>query len=85
MAGIELGQLVTIIRECAGDSDDYDLDGDIIDIPFDQLGYDSLALMEVMSRLKQDHGIVVSEEVVIEMKTPRGALDAINAAAGAKS
>ena len=82
MAGIELTQLVTLIRECAGDSDEYDLDGDIIDVPFDQLGYDSIALMEVMSRLKQDHGIVVSEEAVRGIKTPRGALEAINTSAG---
>ncbi|WP_158884906.1 acyl carrier protein [Amycolatopsis anabasis] len=79
MAEIDLARLVAALRECAGDSDEYDLDGEILDIPFDELGYDSLALMELAAKLKQEDGVALSEEEVIEMTTPRLALRIINA------
>lgn len=71
-----LAEFVDVIRACAGDSDEYDLDGDILDVSFEDLGYDSLALIEVSARLKQDHGIEVDE--FPELASPRVALELIN-------
>jgi act minimal PKS acyl carrier protein len=71
-----LAEFVDVIRACAGEPDEYDLNGDILDVSFDDLGYDSLALIEVSARLKQDHGIVVDE--IPELASPRIALELIN-------
>ncbi|WP_201300529.1 acyl carrier protein [Streptomyces sp. HF10] len=72
---ISLPRLVQIIRECAGDSDEQDLDGDILDVTFQDLGYDSLALLEISAKIEQDFGVSVPEG---EIKTPRNTLQLIN-------
>ncbi|KDN22653.1 acyl carrier protein [Amycolatopsis rifamycinica] len=73
-----LAEFVDVIRACAGDPDEYDLNGDILDVPFEELGYDSLALIEVSARLKQDHGVDV--DGFAELASPRAALELINGA-----
>lgn len=75
MSGITLSQLVSLIRDCAGESDVADLDGDIADMGFDELGYDSLALLELSARIKQSLGIEVPEG---DMRTPGGTVRLIN-------
>ncbi|ORT57121.1 acyl carrier protein [Streptomyces sp. CB03238] len=75
MPEITLAYLVSIIKECAGDSDAADLDGDILDVTFQDLGYDSLALLEVSARLQQNVGVSIPEDA---METPRGTLRLIN-------
>ncbi|KNB53420.1 acyl carrier protein [Streptomyces caatingaensis] len=77
MSEITLDRLVTVIRECAGDSDEFDLDGDILDVTFEELGYDSLALLEISARLQEEFGATVSET---EMETPRITLRLLNEA-----
>ncbi|MFE2108313.1 acyl carrier protein [Kitasatospora sp. NPDC059463] len=74
-----LAQLVDIIRDCAGDSDEFDLNGDIAEIAFDELGYDSLALLEISSRLQQVHGVELPEEGV---RTPGDVLRLVNGTFG---
>jgi minimal PKS acyl carrier protein len=76
MPEITLPRLVQLIRECAGDSDEMDLDGDIIDVSFQDLGYDSLALLEISAKIEQDLGVSIPED---EIKTPRETLQLINA------
>ncbi|MFG2120874.1 acyl carrier protein [Streptomyces sp. NPDC048710] len=73
---ISLPRLVQIIRECAGDSDERDLDGDILDVTFQDLGYDSLALLEISAKIEQDFGVSIPED---EIRTPRNTLLLINA------
>ncbi|MEU6770056.1 acyl carrier protein [Streptomyces sp. NPDC046759] len=73
---INLSELVRIIRECAGDSDERDLDGDILDVTFQDLGYDSLALLEISAKIEQDYGVAIPED---EIRTPRNTLQLINA------
>lgn len=76
MPEITLSQLVSLIRECAGESDVADLDGDIADMAFEELGYDSLALLELSARIKQTLGVEVPESA---MTTPGGTLRLVNA------
>lgn len=46
--------------------------------PFDELGYDSLALLETHSRIKRDYGVVISEEDFGRINTPQGLVDFVN-------
>ncbi len=73
-----MAEFIEVIRACAGDPDDYDLDGDILDLPFGDLGYDSIALLEVSARLKHVHGIELGENDFTGLISPRAALDLIN-------
>nr|CAP12602.1 acyl carrier protein [Streptomyces olivaceus] len=75
---LTLDALVAVIRRCAGDSDVTSLDGDILDTPYQDLGYDSLALLEIFASLERDYAVPISDEEVFETRTPRQTLDLIN-------
>ncbi|MBD0745902.1 acyl carrier protein [Streptomyces sp. CBMA152] len=75
-----IADLTRILRECAGEDEGVDLDGDILDIPFAELGYDSLALLEASSRLEREVGVKLSDDAVSEAETPRLLLAAVNEA-----
>lgn len=77
---LELTDLTALLRECAGEDEGVDLDGDILDVPFVDLGYDSLALLQTTGRIERDFDLVLDEEAVDEADTPRAYLDLVNRA-----
>ncbi|MFD7554693.1 acyl carrier protein [Streptomyces sp. NPDC059533] len=79
----ELADLVRLLRECAGEAEGADLDGDILDTSFGDLGYDSLAMLETTGRVERDHAVVLDEEELDEAYTPRRYLDMVNRALAA--
>ncbi|HEX2312900.1 MAG TPA: acyl carrier protein [Thermomonospora sp.] len=74
---ITLDDLRRVLREGAGLEEEVDLDGDILDTEFGDLGYDSIALLETASRLGQEYRIDV--DAAVEARTPRELLDLVNA------
>jgi minimal PKS acyl carrier protein len=75
---MSIDDLRGILITCAGGDDTEALHGDISDISFEDLGYDSLALFETATRLKLDHGVVIPDEQIIKVRTPKELLDLIN-------
>ncbi|CAL9656080.1 acyl carrier protein [Streptomyces sp. enrichment culture] len=71
-----MGDLRRILREGAGE--DVDLDGDIDDVTFVDLGYDSLALLETGVRIGREYGIELEDTVFVDAETPRQLVDALN-------
>ncbi|TDC74462.1 acyl carrier protein [Streptomyces hainanensis] len=86
-ARMTLDDLRRVLLEAAGADEGMDLGGDITDTPFDDLGYDSLALMEAGSRLQREFGVSLSDESLAEATTPRALIDLVNdrLAAGASA
>lgn len=84
-APITLDTLITILREAAGADESVDFTGDVMDAGFEELGYDSLALLETTARLQQDYGVVLEDDAALAAKTPRELLDLVNAAAAERS
>ncbi|WP_329109591.1 acyl carrier protein [[Kitasatospora] papulosa] len=80
MKGFTLADLKRVMRECAGEDENVDLDGDILDAPFENLGYDSLALLETATRIERELGVRMPEEVLSGAMTPRLLLDAVASA-----
>ncbi|GGU77006.1 actinorhodin polyketide synthase acyl carrier protein [Streptomyces litmocidini] len=78
MARLTLDALRTILVACAGEDDGVDLSGDILDTTFEDLGYDSLALMESAARIEREFGIALDDDDVNEALTPRLLLDLVN-------
>lgn len=74
-----LDDLRRILRQAAGADEAVDLDGDIVDQAFTDLGYDSLALLETASRIEGEAGIVLDDDTVTEALTPRALIDVVNA------
>ncbi|OLT25800.1 hypothetical protein BJF79_44030 [Actinomadura sp. CNU-125] len=72
-ARFTLDDVRRLIRECAGESG-VDLDGDIGELSFEELGYDSLAVLELAARVQQEYGIAMPDEAVEQMKTPEEAV-----------
>lgn len=66
-----------ILIACAGETDAV-ANGDFSDIPFEELGYDSLALLESAARIEHEFGVKVPEERIHDLLTPREVLDLVN-------
>lgn len=78
MAGLGIEELRTIMRGAAGSADGVDLDGEIAAVPFVELGYDSLAVLEMMSEVQRRYGVTLDDDVVFELQTPQDAIDHVN-------
>ncbi|GAA0900871.1 acyl carrier protein [Streptomyces thermoalcalitolerans] len=77
---LSIDDFTRILRESAGEDEAVDLSGDIADLPFTDLGYDSLALLEVAGRIARDYGVALPDEVLDGAETPRAFVDLVNAA-----
>jgi act minimal PKS acyl carrier protein len=72
-----IDDLIRILIACSGESD-ADLGGDILDVPFTDLGYDSLAMLESSVQIEKEFGVRVPEDRVAALETPRELLDLVN-------
>jgi act minimal PKS acyl carrier protein len=75
---LTIDDLRRILREGAGADEGVDLDSDILDTPFDELGYESLALLETGSRIGREFDIELDESTVVDAETPRALIEAVN-------
>ncbi|GHF78691.1 acyl carrier protein [Streptomyces filamentosus] len=73
-----IDDLKRILLEGAGAEEGVDLDGDILDTDFEELGYESLALLETGSRIEREFGIALDDDVFTDNRTPRALVAAIN-------
>ena len=55
-----------------------DLAGDIANTRFDELGYDSLAVLEIAGEIQRRFGVVMPDDAVAEMPTPAKAVEFVN-------
>jgi act minimal PKS acyl carrier protein len=76
MTEFTLDDLRRILRAGAGDSGA--LDADIADVPFSELGYDSLAVMELASRVEREYHVSIPDDAVAGMHTPGAAVAYVN-------
>ncbi|WP_332880903.1 acyl carrier protein [Streptomyces sp. NBC_00564] len=73
-----LADLKRILLEGVGADDGIDLDGDILDLDFESLGYESLALLETGGRIEREYGIALDDDVFTDNRTPRTLIAAVN-------
>ncbi|MFJ5725448.1 acyl carrier protein [Streptomyces sp. NPDC093149] len=85
MDRLELTELTTLLRACAGEKEGIDLDGDVLDTLFLDLGYDSLALLQTTGVIERDHDVLLDEEALEDARTPRQYLDLVNRALSARA
>ena len=79
ITGTDLGR---ILRECAGGPESLAWDDDaVLDTAFEELEYDSIALLEAVARIQRDYGVRVDDGAVAEAATPRDLLARVNQAA----
>jgi act minimal PKS acyl carrier protein len=73
-----LNDLKRILLEGAGADEGVDLDGDILDKRFEELGYESLALLETGGRIEREYAITLDDSTLIDADTPRALVKAVN-------
>jgi len=78
MRKFTLDDLRMVMRACAGEAEGIDLDGDIADMSFDELGYDSIALLETASRIEKSTGIAIAGDGLTVIGTPRALVELVN-------
>jgi act minimal PKS acyl carrier protein len=75
---IELPDLRRILLEGAGAVHGVDLGEEILDSNFEDLGYDSIAIMETAARISREYGVAIDDESLLSARTPRLLLDLVN-------
>ncbi|HWB36559.1 MAG TPA: acyl carrier protein [Rugosimonospora sp.] len=79
MQQFTVADLDRIVRASAGD-DGPAIDESRLDVLFSDLGYDSLAMLETVSRVSREFGASLADDVASEAATPRQMLAAVNEA-----
>ncbi|MEU3687424.1 MULTISPECIES: acyl carrier protein [Streptomyces] len=54
------------------------LDTGSLDVVFQDLGYDSLALLQTTGRIQREYGVELDRDGVASAETPRALLDLVN-------
>jgi act minimal PKS acyl carrier protein len=75
-----IDDLRRVLTACAGETDNTSLDENTLDWYFDDLGYDSLAQMEMAARIAKEYGVHIPDEHITELRTPRQLLNFVNSA-----
>jgi len=73
-----MDDLRTIMRESAGECEVRSPGIDIAQTSYEDLGYDSLALLEVTARIKQNLGVQPPDEAIAKTSTPAETVAAVN-------
>jgi act minimal PKS acyl carrier protein len=84
MSAFDLDELRAILRHMGG-TDEAALDGDIAEMEFSDLGYDSLALLEMCNQVERRYDIQISDDAVLSMATPTKTVAYINSLLKAKA
>ncbi|MFJ2651557.1 acyl carrier protein [Streptomyces sp. NPDC087420] len=78
MATFTQADLVGYIRQAAGEDGEIDLDGDIAEIKFADMGYDSIAMVEVTLLAERELGINLPEDRTGKDATPKEFVELVN-------
>ncbi|MCM2387239.1 acyl carrier protein [Streptomyces albipurpureus] len=73
-----LDDLRRILRAGAGVDEQIDLSGAIAGVPFAELGYDSLALLELTGRIEREYAIRIPDGELEHTRTPAEAVTYVN-------
>jgi minimal PKS acyl carrier protein len=78
MGEFTLNDLLGILRVSGGETDPAYSGAAARDVPLADLGYDSLAVLDAMGRVRRQFGVVLSDDAVTELLTPGAVVDYVN-------
>lgn len=78
MSEFTIDHLIGLLRSAGGVADGVELNEGIVDEAYADLGYDSLALLEMSAKIQQEFGVAIPDDDVTELKTPRQTIDYLN-------
>lgn len=68
-----------ILREGAGMDEHIDLKGDGLAMTFEELGYDSVALLETFGRIEREYGLSFEDDAVSRAESPEVLISLVHA------
>ncbi|KXK63824.1 hypothetical protein AWW66_01190 [Micromonospora rosaria] len=77
MSQFTFDDLLGILR-AVDDQSGGDVTEESLDAPYEDLEFDSLAVLEIATHIQQKLGMSIPDEAVEEMRTPRATLDYVN-------
>lgn len=78
MSELTIEGLKEILNEAAGEDDSFQSGQNVLDTPFIELGFDSLALLETVALIKRKYGVGVADDELADIETPRALLAKVN-------
>ncbi|NNG38273.1 acyl carrier protein [Flexivirga sp. ID2601S] len=78
MSSFTLDNLVTLLRQATGEAD-LEAAEHFADTTFTDLGYDSLVLLETAGQISRNYGVVLSDDDLEQIETPRELVERVNA------
>ncbi len=82
MPHFALNDFKRIVGDAAGLHLALDIDGSSLDVPLTELGFDSIAMLEVAMLLQEEIGVTVPDELLVRLRTPREVIDYVRGALG---
>lgn len=70
MADFTLTEFKTIVAACFEGADSEGIQESTLETEFSELGFDSLVVYEIVTRIQDDYGVSVPDESLDELKTP---------------
>ncbi|MGC9535674.1 acyl carrier protein [Streptomyces sp. UG1] len=67
--------LKTIVSRCV---DELELTEADLGTAFTEIGYDSLAVLEIASQIQREYGLQIPDEAIETMDTPKAVIDYVN-------
>ncbi|RFU83711.1 acyl carrier protein [Streptomyces triticagri] len=79
MSSISFDDLKAIMSRCIGELDGKEITEADLATPFTDIGYDSLAVLEIASQLQREYSLQIPDEAIEEMDSPKAVIDYVNA------
>ncbi len=70
--------LKAIVSRCVGELDELDLAETDLATAFTEIGYDSLAVLEIASQIQREYGLQIPDEAIETMDSPKAVIDYVN-------
>jgi minimal PKS acyl carrier protein len=70
--------LTSIMRVCAGMEDTTDLEGAALDRSYEEMGYDSLAVLEIQAQIERRFGVPLGDDALEYMSSPGSTISYVN-------
>jgi act minimal PKS acyl carrier protein len=80
MENLTLEVLIELLNECDDWENEVEPTPDVLETPFDALGFDSLTVLNAISQLERRFAIELPESVTSDAKTPGRLLAAVETA-----
>jgi act minimal PKS acyl carrier protein len=73
---LELADIQDLVNTSGGDR--VELDSSTLDLDFDEIGVDSLAVVELIDRIQETYAVPIADDVIQVLSTPRKLLGYVN-------